>query len=37
MEEEIEEEELKDNIQLVDSLSSTPTGAETLDAIDLRK
>ena len=36
-EEEIEEEELEDGIQSVDNLSSTTTGAETVDAIDLRK
>ncbi|XP_047313417.1 splicing factor 3B subunit 2-like isoform X2 [Impatiens glandulifera] len=37
VEEEIEEEELEDGIQSVDSLSSTPTGVETPDVIDLRK
>ncbi|KAL6546637.1 hypothetical protein OROMI_022358 [Orobanche minor] len=36
-EEEIEEKELEDGIQSVDSLSSTPTGVETPDVIDLRK
>ncbi|CAI9787918.1 unnamed protein product [Fraxinus pennsylvanica] len=36
-EEQIEEEELEDGIQSVDSLSSTPTGVETPDVIDLRK
>ncbi|KAB1199174.1 Splicing factor 3B subunit 2 [Morella rubra] len=36
-EEEIEEEELEAGIQSVDSLSSTPTGVETPDVIDLRK
>ncbi|KAL2473318.1 proline-rich spliceosome-associated (PSP) family protein [Forsythia ovata] len=36
-EEEMEEEELEDGIQSVDSLSSTPTGVETPDVIDLRK
>ncbi|KAM7525115.1 hypothetical protein LguiA_015017 [Lonicera macranthoides] len=40
-EEEVEEsdgeEELEDGIQSVDSLSSTPTGVETPDVIDLRK
>ncbi|KAF9626080.1 hypothetical protein IFM89_030748 [Coptis chinensis] len=36
-EDEIEEEELEDGIQSVDSLSSTPTGMETPDVIDLRK
>ncbi|XP_051126054.1 uncharacterized protein LOC127247979 [Andrographis paniculata] len=35
--EEMEEEELEDGIQSVDSLSSTPTGVETPDVIDLRK
>ncbi|XP_068652603.1 uncharacterized protein [Aristolochia californica] len=34
---EIEEEELEAGIQSVDSLSSTPTGVETPDVIDLRK
>nr|GMC88197.1 splicing factor 3B subunit 2 [Ipomoea batatas] len=37
LEEEMEEEELEDGIQSVDSLSSTPTGVETPDVIDLRK
>ncbi|XP_055827192.1 uncharacterized protein LOC129895492 [Solanum dulcamara] len=37
VEEEMEEEELEDGIQSVDSLSSTPTGVETPDVIDLRK
>ncbi|CAH9112240.1 unnamed protein product [Cuscuta epithymum] len=37
LEEEVEEEELEDGIQSVDSLSSTPTGVETPDVIDLRK
>ncbi|KAJ8566854.1 hypothetical protein K7X08_002676 [Anisodus acutangulus] len=37
VEEEMEEEELEDGIQSVDSLSSTPTGVETPDFIDLRK
>ena len=37
VEEEIEKEGLEDGIQIVDSLSSTPTGVETPDAIDLRK
>ncbi|KAI3718888.1 hypothetical protein L6452_19773 [Arctium lappa] len=37
MEEQYEEEELEDGIQSVDSLSSTPTGVETPDVIDLRK
>uniref|UniRef100_A0A3Q7FR37 PSP proline-rich domain-containing protein n=1 Tax=Solanum lycopersicum TaxID=4081 RepID=A0A3Q7FR37_SOLLC len=32
-----EEEEMEDGIQSVDSLSSTPTGVETPDVIDLRK
>ncbi|KAL0398631.1 UNVERIFIED_CONTAM: Splicing factor 3B subunit [Sesamum radiatum] len=36
-EEQMEEEELEDGIQSVDSLSSTPTGVETPDVIDLRK
>ncbi|XP_022965450.1 splicing factor 3B subunit 2-like [Cucurbita maxima] len=36
-EEEIEEEEMQDGIESVDSLSSTPTGVETPDVIDLRK
>ncbi|KAL3519703.1 hypothetical protein ACH5RR_017852 [Cinchona calisaya] len=36
-EEQIEEEELEDGIESVDSLSSTPTGVETPDVIDLRK
>ncbi|KAK4271503.1 hypothetical protein QN277_020191 [Acacia crassicarpa] len=36
-EQEMEEEELQDGIQSVDSLSSTPTGVETPDVIDLRK
>lgn len=36
-EEEMGEEELEDGIQSVDSLSSTPTGVETPDVIDLRK
>lgn len=36
-EEQVEEEELDDGIQSVDSLSSTPTGVETPDVIDLRK
>ncbi|WCJ26992.1 proline-rich spliceosome-associated (PSP) family protein [Euphorbia peplus] len=36
-EEEIDPEELDDGIQSVDSLSSTPTGVETPDVIDLRK
>ncbi|KAK2372195.1 splicing factor 3B subunit [Trifolium repens] len=36
-EEEIDEEEIEDGIQSVDSLSSTPTGVETPDVIDLRK
>ncbi|XP_042521115.1 splicing factor 3B subunit 2-like isoform X2 [Macadamia integrifolia] len=36
-EEQIEEEELEVGIQSVDSLSSTPTGVETPDVIDLRK
>ncbi|WOG85203.1 hypothetical protein DCAR_0104391 [Daucus carota subsp. sativus] len=35
--EEPDEEELEDGIQSVDSLSSTPTGIETPDVIDLRK
>ncbi|KAG5023318.1 hypothetical protein JHK85_019660 [Glycine max] len=35
--EEMEEEELEAGIQSVDSLSSTPTGVETHDVIDLRK
>ncbi|KAL5162811.1 Splicing factor 3B subunit 2 [Glycine soja] len=35
--EEMEEEELEAGIQSVDSLSSTPTGVETPDVIDLRK
>ncbi|XP_068647411.1 uncharacterized protein [Aristolochia californica] len=34
---EMEEEELEAGIQSVDSLSSTPTGMETPDVIDLRK
>ncbi|XP_045820737.1 splicing factor 3B subunit 2-like [Trifolium pratense] len=34
---EMEEDELEDGIQSVDSLSSTPTGVETPDVIDLRK
>ncbi|KAL0353124.1 UNVERIFIED_CONTAM: Splicing factor 3B subunit [Sesamum angustifolium] len=33
----MEEAELEDGIQSVDSLSSTPTGVETPDVIDLRK
>ena len=33
----MEEEELEAGIQSVDSLSSTPTGVETPDVIDLRK
>ncbi|KAI3510367.1 hypothetical protein L1887_17305 [Cichorium endivia] len=37
VEEQYEEEELEDGIQSVDSLSSTPTGVETPDVIDLRK
>ncbi|KAJ0682200.1 putative PSP, proline-rich [Helianthus annuus] len=37
LEEQYEEEELEDGIQSVDSLSSTPTGVETPDVIDLRK
>jgi splicing factor 3B subunit 2 len=37
VEEPLEEEELEDGIQSVDSLSSTPTGVETPDVIDLRK
>ncbi|KAH0691386.1 hypothetical protein KY289_018744 [Solanum tuberosum] len=37
VEEEMEEDELEDGIQSVDSLSSTPTGVETPDVIDLRK
>ncbi|KAL7213112.1 hypothetical protein ACSBR2_015758 [Camellia fascicularis] len=37
VEEQIEEEELEAGIQSVDSLSSTPTGVETPDVIDLRK
>ncbi|XP_078427418.1 proline-rich spliceosome-associated (PSP) family protein [Wolffia australiana] len=37
VEEEIEEEEMEAGIQSVDSLSSTPTGVETPDVIDLRK
>ncbi|KAI8567613.1 hypothetical protein RHMOL_Rhmol02G0135100 [Rhododendron molle] len=37
VEEPVEEEELEDGIQSVDSLSSTPTGVETPDVIDLRK
>ncbi|XP_052183349.1 uncharacterized protein LOC127795607 [Diospyros lotus] len=37
VEELIEEEELEAGIQSVDSLSSTPTGVETPDVIDLRK
>ncbi|KAL2244809.1 UNVERIFIED_CONTAM: Splicing factor 3B subunit 2 [Sesamum indicum] len=36
-EEQMEEAELEDGIQSVDSLSSTPTGVETPDVIDLRK
>ncbi|XP_058196755.1 uncharacterized protein LOC131312791 isoform X2 [Rhododendron vialii] len=36
-EEQIADEELEDGIQSVDSLSSTPTGVETPDVIDLRK
>lgn len=36
-EEHMEDEELDDGIQSVDSLSSTPTGVETPDVIDLRK
>ncbi|XP_022996847.1 splicing factor 3B subunit 2-like [Cucurbita maxima] len=36
-EEELEEEEMQDGIESVDSLSSTPTGVETPDVIDLRK
>ncbi|URD90061.1 hypothetical protein MUK42_27055 [Musa troglodytarum] len=36
-EEEMEEEELEAGMQSVDSLSSTPTGVETPDVIDLRK
>ncbi|KAF9604107.1 hypothetical protein IFM89_002782 [Coptis chinensis] len=36
-EEEIEEEELEDGIQSLNSLSSTPTGVETPDVIDLRR
>ncbi|XP_038890808.1 splicing factor 3B subunit 2 [Benincasa hispida] len=36
-EEELEEEEMEDGIESVDSLSSTPTGVETPDVIDLRK
>ncbi|CAJ2648658.1 unnamed protein product [Trifolium pratense] len=36
-EEEIDEEEIEAGIQSVDSLSSTPTGVETPDVIDLRK
>ncbi|GAB2232973.1 hypothetical protein Droror1_Dr00002186 [Drosera rotundifolia] len=35
--EQMEDEELEDGIQSVDSLSSTPTGVETPDVIDLRK
>ncbi|CAI9270108.1 unnamed protein product [Lactuca saligna] len=37
VEEQYEEEDLEDGIQSVDSLSSTPTGVETPDVIDLRK
>ncbi|MCD9640567.1 hypothetical protein HAX54_025935, partial [Datura stramonium] len=37
VEEEMDEEELEDGSQSVDSLSSTPTGVETPDVIDLRK
>lgn len=37
VEEPDEEEELEDGYQSVDSLSSTPTGVETPDVIDLRK
>ncbi|XP_047324087.1 splicing factor 3B subunit 2-like [Impatiens glandulifera] len=37
VEEEMDEEELEDGIQSVDSHSSTPTGVETPDVIDLRK
>ncbi|XP_058200841.1 uncharacterized protein LOC131315670 [Rhododendron vialii] len=37
VEEPLEEEDLEDGIQSVDSLSSTPTGVETPDVIDLRK
>ncbi|KGN61286.1 splicing factor 3B subunit 2 [Cucumis sativus] len=36
-EEELEEEEMEDGIESVDSQSSTPTGVETPDVIDLRK
>ncbi|KAK4439914.1 Splicing factor 3B subunit [Sesamum alatum] len=36
-EEQMEEAELEDGMQSVDSLSSTPTGVETPDVIDLRK
>ncbi|KAG6778712.1 hypothetical protein POTOM_015056 [Populus tomentosa] len=36
-EEQLDEEELEDGAQSVDSLSSTPTGVETPDVIDLRK
>ncbi|KAL9247112.1 hypothetical protein vseg_020577 [Gypsophila vaccaria] len=35
--EELDEEELEDGIQSMDSLSSTPTGVETPDVIELRK
>ncbi|VFQ89519.1 unnamed protein product [Cuscuta campestris] len=37
LEEDMDEEDLEDGIQSVDSLSSTPTGVETPDVIDLRK
>ncbi|CAN7071062.1 unnamed protein product [Brassica oleracea var. botrytis] len=36
-EEEMDEEELEDGMESVDTLSSTPTGIETPDAIELRK
>ncbi|KAJ6806066.1 splicing factor 3B subunit 2 [Iris pallida] len=36
-EEQMEEEEMEAGIESVDSLSSTPTGVETPDVIDLRK
>jgi len=37
VEEEIEEEELEDGIQSVDSISSIPTSGKTANAIDLQK
>jgi splicing factor 3B subunit 2 len=36
-EEQLDEEELEGNVHSVDSLSSTPTGVETPDVVDLRK